>query len=355
MAAGRPPGHRHPVGAARFTAAAGLATVAGLALAACSQGPANPVNPAAVSSPAAASTGPVQGKAGQGSPARPIAPLTGLPAASAADATRPAVALAVAGSSPQGLRSADVVFEEITTPVRYIAVYQSQTAAGVGPITTTRPADGRMLSVLHPLFGYAGGSGAAVRILDKTKVTDLGGLRYPSLYTSTPQGLTASTQTMLAAAKDGPPPPLFSYRGTGANTGDRLATTGTWQATSVQLTIPGAVAQTWNYDPRTGRWSQSGGPAAQVANLVIQTVPYKAAFLDQRQGITAPSAVVTGTGNAEVLSGDMAAAGTWAKRSLAGVTNYFDRSGSPIELEPGPTWVVLVPPGTQVKTTGGRS
>ena len=181
MAAGRPLGHRHPVGAARFTAAAGLATVAGLALAACSQGPANPVNPAAVSSPAAASTGPVQGKAGQGSPARPIAPLTGLPAASAADATRPAVALAVAGSSPQGLRSADVVFEEITTPVRYIAVYQSQTAAGVGPITTTRPADGRMLSVLHPLFGYAGGSGAAVRILDKTKVTDLGGLRYPSL------------------------------------------------------------------------------------------------------------------------------------------------------------------------------
>ena len=115
MAAGRPPGHRHPVGAARCTAAAGLATVAGLALAACSQGPANPANPAAVSSPAAASTGPVQGKAGQGSPARPIAPLTGLPAASAADATRPAVALAVAGSSPQGLRSADVVFEEMWT------------------------------------------------------------------------------------------------------------------------------------------------------------------------------------------------------------------------------------------------
>ena len=160
MAAGRPPGHRHPVGAARFTAAAGLATVAGLALAACSQGPANPVNPAAVSSPAAASTGPVQGKAGQGSPARPIAPLTGLPAASAADTTRPAVALAVAGSSPQGLRSADVVFEEITTPVRYIAVYQSQTAAGVGPITTTRPVE----SIAHDA-GYesAGAFSAAFK------------------------------------------------------------------------------------------------------------------------------------------------------------------------------------------------
>lgn len=347
MAARRPLGHRHPIGAA------GLAAMAALALAACSQGPAHPVEPAAVSSPAAASTGPAPADTVQSSPAQPIAPLTGLPAASAADATRPAVALAVAGSSPQGLGSADVVFEEITTPVRYIAVYQSHTASGVGPLTTTRPADGRVLSVIHPLFGYSGGSGGAVRTLDKTKVTDLGGLRYPSLYTSTPQGLTASTQTMLAAAKDGPPPPLFSYRRTGA--GDPVATTGTRQAISVQLTIPGAAAQIWKYDSRTGRWSQSGGPAAQVANLVIQTVPYKTVFLDQRQGITAPSAVVTGTGNAEVLSGDMAAAGTWAKRSTAGVTNYFDKNGSPMELEPGPTWVVLAPPGTQVKTTGGQS
>jgi hypothetical protein len=347
MAARRPLGHRHPIGAA------GLAAMAALALAACSRGPAHPVEPAAVSSPAAASTGPAPAGTGQSSPAQPIAPLTGLPAASAADATRPAVALAVAGSSPQGLGSADVVFEEITTPVRYIAVYQSHTASGVGPLTTTRPADGRVLSVIHPLFGYSGGSGGAVRTLDKTKVTDLGGLRYPSLYTSTPQGLTASTQTMLAAAKDGPPPPLFSYRRTGA--GDPVATTGTWRAISVQLTIPGAAAQIWKYDSRTGRWSQSGGPAAQVANLVIQTVPYKTVFLDQRQGITAPSAVVTGTGNAEVLSGDMAAAGIWAKRSTAGVTNYFDKNGSPMELEPGPTWVVLAPPGTQVKTTGGQS
>jgi len=347
MAARRPLGHRHPIGAA------GLAAMAALALAACSRGPAHPVEPAAVSSPAAASTGPAPADTGQSSPAQPIAPLTGLPAASAADATRPAVALAVAGSSPQGLGSADVVFEEITTPVRYIAVYQSHTASGVGPLTTTRPADGRVLSVIHPLFGYSGGSGGAVRTLDKTKITDLGGLRYPSLYTSTPQGLTASTQTMLAAAKDGPPPPLFSYRRTGG--GDPVATTGTWRAVSVQLTIPGAAAQIWKYDSRTGRWSQSGGPAAQVANLVIQTVPYKTVFLDQRQGITAPSAVVTGTGNAEVLSGDMAAAGIWAKRSTAGVTNYFDKNGSPMELEPGPTWVVLVPKGTQVKTTGGPS
>lgn len=355
MSAGRPPGHRRPIVAARSAAAAGLTAVAGLALTACGPGPANLVNPPAASSPAAASTGPARGGTAATSSAGPIAPLTGLPAGSEADVARPAVALALAGSSPQGLGSADLVFEEIGTPIRFIAVYQSRIATGIGPITTTRPEDGQVLSVLHPLFGYEGGSGSAVRTLAKTKVIDLGGLQYPSLYTTTPEGLTASTQTMLTAAKDGPPPPLFSYRGTGANATDKLATTGTSQATSVQVVIPGVGVQTWDYDPRTGRWSQSGDPAAQVANLVIQTVPYKAAYLDKGEGITAPTAEVLGTGNAEVLSGDVAAAGTWGKRSLANVTNYFGKNGSPMELEPGPTWVILAPPGTQVKTAGGQS
>jgi hypothetical protein len=352
MPAGQPPS-RHSIVAARF-AAAGLAALTGLAVAACGQGPANPVNPGPASLPADVSSGPSTGGAAGDSSARPTAPLTGLTAASAPDAIRPAVALVVAGPSPQGLGSADVVFEEITTPLRYIAIYQSRAATGVGPITTTRPADGQVLSVLHPLFGYDGGTAPAVRNLDKTKVTDLGGLRYPSLYTSTPQGLTASTQTMAAAAQDGPPPPLFSYRGSGTNASDRFASTGTWHATSVQLTIPGAGTQTWNYDQHTGRWSQSGGPAAQIANLVIQTVPYKAVSLDARLGLTAPSAEVIGTGDVEVLSGDMAADGTWAKRGLAEVTNYFDKNGSPLELEPGPTWVILAPQGTRVKTAGGQ-
>lgn len=353
MPAGQPPDRRSII-AARLAAAAGLAALTGLAATACSPGPTKPVNTPAPSSPAA-SHSPTARATGGDSSVRPTAPLTGLPAASAADATHPAVALVVAGSSPQGLGLADVVFEEVTTPVRYIAVYQSHTATAVGPITTTRPTDGQVLSVLHPLFGYDGGNGASIKTLDKTKVTDLDGLRYPSLYTFTPQGPTASTQTLLAAAKDGAPPPLFSYRGTGANTADKLATTGTWRVTSVQLTIPGLGVQTWSYDSHTGRWSQSGGPASQIANLVIQTVPYKAAFLDQRLGITAPTAEVLGTGPADVFSGDTAATGSWAKRSLADVTNYFDKNGSPMEFEPGPTWVILAPQGTQVKTAGEQS
>ena len=109
--------------------------LSGLAMTACGRGLPNPVSAgSAPSSPDTASPGPSTSAV---SSDRPIAPLTGLPVASPADAARPAVALDVAGPDPRGLSSADVVFEEITSPVRYIAVYQSRQAAGVGPITAT--------------------------------------------------------------------------------------------------------------------------------------------------------------------------------------------------------------------------
>ena len=71
-----------------------------------------------------------------------MAPLTGL-TVTAATAQRPAVAVAVAGSDPVGLGSADLVFEEMTSPVRYLAVFQSAQARQVGPVTSTRPRTAR--------------------------------------------------------------------------------------------------------------------------------------------------------------------------------------------------------------------
>ena len=102
-----------------------------------------------------------------------MAPLTGL-AVTAAVAQRPAVAVAVSGPDPVGLGSADLVFEEMTSPVRYLAVFQSDEANMVGPVTSTRPTDGQALSVLHPLIGYDGGTASFISVLDATKIVDVG-------------------------------------------------------------------------------------------------------------------------------------------------------------------------------------
>ena len=336
-------------------AVAGFAAV--LAVAACSAGPANPLAPATGSS---RSGTPAPGhKASEASKAGPPAPLTGLPVASAADAAKPAVALVVAGPAPGGLGSADVVFEEITTPtVRYIAVFQSKQASGVGPITSTRPVDGQAVSVLHPLIGYDGGTASSIRTLDRTKVTDVSYANHPSLYASTGAGLTASTQPMLTAVRgSGAPPQLFTYRGQAGAGTNALAGTGMSRPHSVRLSIPGATPQIWSFDARADRWVlTSGGPRVEAANLVVQTVSYK---LSGHGRLTAPGARAIGSGKCEVFSGSApggsggtAANGTWSKPNRGDVTNYFDTAGSPMGFLPGPTWVILVPQGTQTSPAG---
>lgn len=286
-----------------------------------------------------------------------MAPLTGL-SVTAAIAQRPAVAVDLAGPDPVGLGSADLVFEEITSPIRYLAVFQSDEATTVGPVTSTTPTDGQTLSVLHPLLTYDGGTTSFVSVLDHTKIIDDGYATHPSLYSPGAVGLTVSTAAVAAAGKsDGPPPGLFSYRAPG----ESLASVHVTHPTSVQVDAPGVPAEQWSFDSRTDRWVQTaGGPPVSVANLVVEIVPFKTVYLSRRYGETVPSARSGGTGPVTVFSGSApgssggtAAAGTWRKPGIAMLTDYLDSADVPMNFQPGPTWVVLAPAGTHIIQTGG--
>jgi hypothetical protein len=333
--------------------------LSGLAITACGSGLRDPVGRGGASSPSdTTSTSPSTSAVSSG---RQVAPLTGLPVASAADAARPAVALDVAGPAPRGLSSADVVFEEITSPVRYIAVYQSRQGADVGPVTTTQPTDRAALAVLHPLIGYNGAAAKFfVKLLDRTKITDASDSHNPELYKSTAAGLVTSTQAISRAVSGvAAPPSLLPYRDVGPG-GSTLAGQGELKRSSVRVDIPGSGTQHWTFDAHKDRWFlTSGGPRVQVANLIVQTVRYKQISVKPRRGIIVPSAQLTGAGRAEVFSGaggggtgGTAASGTWSKPHNNDVTNYFDSSGAPMAFVPGPTWIILAPPGTQVSASG---
>jgi hypothetical protein len=290
----------------------------------------------------------------------PPAPLTDLPAASAAGAGQRAIALVLSGSDPHGLTAADVVYQEFAAPVRYIAVFQSKQATGVGPLTGTQPTDGQALSVLHPLFGYDGGTRVFIKVLDRTSVTDLGFRTHRSLYASAPHGVTASTKAVLLASRgSGAPPQIFYFRGaaTGRST---LATTRLSRPSAAQVSIPGYGTESWAFDSQAGLWALTGGgPRVQVANVVVQTVQYKHAVVSHRAGTTVPSARPIGKGSVEVLSGSaggsgVAATGVWSKPHLNQLTNYFDNNGYPMAFQPGPTWVIFAPRGTRVSTSPGQ-
>ena len=99
----------------------------------------------------------------------------------------------------------------------------------------------------------------------------------------------------------------------------------------------GNATQDWTFSQKHNAWElTSGGPPVRVANVVVQTVPYKTIGINKRAGISAQVAQVLGRGHAEVLSGSAAggsggtaASGTWAKTHIRDVTNYLENSGSP--------------------------
>lgn len=329
-------------------------------LAACSAGPSVSASSAATSPPSAASSsrsaaGPVA-TVTPGTPAAHTAPLTGL-AVTGATARRPAVAVALAGPDPIGLQHADLIVEEMTSPVRYLAVFQSQEARQVGPVTSTRPSDAQELSVIHPLTSYNGGTNSFISVLDASKIIDDGYAGHASYYSAGPRGLTVSPAALAAAGRlDGPPPGLFLYRVPGTS----LASVGEAHPTSVRVEIPGEPTVRWSFNASASRWVEtSGGPRVRVANVVVQIVSYKTVYLSRKYGLTTQSAEVIGKGQATVLSGSgpgggpaTTAAGTWYKPGRAAVTNYFDSAHVPMNFEPGPTLVVLAPAGTHVIQAG---
>jgi Protein of unknown function (DUF3048) N-terminal domain/Protein of unknown function (DUF3048) C-terminal domain len=338
-------------------AAWAVAAAATLAVTACGQKVPNLAKPDVSSAPGSASASPSDQAV---SSSKPLFPLTGLPA-STAGAARPAVALLVGGTDPQGLGSADVVYQEATAPARYIALYQSRDATGVGPVTSTQPTDRQILSQVHPVLGYDGAASTyIVKSLDKTTITDAGFAAQPGLYSDGTEGLTTSTQAIAGVGtRQTAPPPLFSYRGVGP-AAETLASAGLWRPTSATVTVPGLGTEDWTFSQHTDRWTlTSGGPRVEVANLIIQTVAYSTDVINAHKGVSVPVLTVVGSGRAEALSGSVggggggtAASGTWSRLHAGQVTNYFDTSGAPMAFQPGPTWVILAPSGSHVSTSG---
>jgi hypothetical protein len=279
------------------------------------------------------------------------------------------VAVVVAGSQPQGLSDADVVYQEVTSPTRYVAVFQSTQASAVGPITSTRPEDGQILSVLKPLVGYDGGTSSFISLLDQASVVDLGYGTHSSLYTYGSAGLMASITTLQSAAQSAAPPQLFAYRGTVTGS-DALASSGQSRASAVTIQFPGGNGtEQWTFDAQHDLWQQTaGGPPIEVANLVVQIVPYTNVYLSKRYGLTVPSARVLGrggpgsveafTGTADSSAkgpGGLAASGEWSKPGPGDVTEFLDQAGYPMAFQPGPTWIVLAPTGTTVTASNAAS
>ncbi len=300
----------------------------------------------------------------------PVCPLTGGAAPGGAVPSRPALAVKVGnytGDRPsEGLNQADIVFEEPVEGAitRLVAVFHCQSPALVGDVRSAREPDVGILSQLStPIFAHAGGIQPVLALLAQAPVIDANVLGGASATVVHPAGRVAPYSTFvephalwdLHSSDTTPPAPLFEYASglpKGASPGS---------GSTVHLPFSSSSDVTWKWDPSSGRYlrSYSGTPDTLVdgtqtasVNVVVMTVhTLTGPWVESSGGTREVEVVATGSGPLVVLEGGAEVRGTWSRSSLTRPAALTGSDGAPITLQPGNTWVELVPDGIPVTTT----
>jgi hypothetical protein len=336
-----------------------LATSATLALGACSGSssdptPVAPVTQAPVIEPA------------KGAPPAPVVPprwpLTGMAATEVS--ARPALAIKVENSTearPQtGLDQADVVWEQVVEGgiSRFVAVYQSQVPAEVGPIRSVRPMDPAIAAPLHGLIAFSGGQAQFVQGLKNAGLQTIsmdagaGGFYRKKGVGPAPHNVYGTPQTFwdqVDAGHAAAPATQFVIAKTPEKASAAVAG---GPSSTVAVKLSGFSRPTWTWDAGTGSWLRAEGatPAmlrsgARIAATNVVTLKVRVVDSGTRDpaGNPVPETVLEGTGEATVSSGGKTVTGTWTKASTDAVLTLATPDGAVLALAPGITWVELVP------------
>jgi hypothetical protein len=290
-------------------------------------------------------------------------PLTDLPPAGHKVPNRPAIAVKIGnepvGARPQsGLNEADIVYD---TPaegfiMRYMAVYQCNSASAIGPDRSVRWVDWHILEAFsgRPILAFAGGITPDVSTVERARwlqAADLLGAQQQAAYrTSTrvpPDNLYTSTGALwsLFKGRGGAPKPVFAFSAKLPPGGRRVH----------QLAIdfsPGTDAE-WTWDGAAGLFlhSYSGvadvdaltGKQVSTDNVVVEVVHYHFGPYPESPGSTGDvESQLTGSGKGWVLRDGYEFPVTWHRPAASDATTFTGPSGTPVALSPGRTFVEIV-------------
>ncbi len=286
-------------------------------------------------------------------PPPPLAPLTNYPDTSGLSLTRSALWVKIENSPearPQsGLEVADVVYEEVVEGgiTRFWAVFNAATPETVGPIRSVRAMDPNIVTPLGGVLAYSGGTQGNVAAIRGTGLVwvdenNAGDAFFREPTRRGPHNLYG--RTALLWARGGlpvPPPPLFTF----------LSETEDFVGEPVQAMTLGfsrPYDPTYTFDAATNTWARAYGATPHVAasgvgitptNVIVQFVTYTGSGGEGQ---------LIGSGDVWVFSNGQLVRGRWYKPDAVTPTVFVDALGAPIRLQPGRTWVELLPTGAPV-------
>ena len=272
----------------------------------------------------------------------------------------------MAARPQSGLNDADIIFEE---PVeggitRFVAVFQCQEAPLVGPVRSARNIDIGILGQLgHPLLAHVGGIDPVIANIDNSPLVnvDLGAHGTAEQH---PAGRVAPYDTYSTTAAlwglyptaTTPPAPIFSYSST-VPTGSGVSPVAT-----VAIPFSSNSNVVWKYDAAIHAFQRyygtkpdmlSTGAQNTAANVVVQfvTVTYGPWAENTEGGMEVQANLYDdASGPALIFRSGVEVGATWSRSTLGQATQFLTTGGQPIPLQPGQTWVELVP--NTVKVTG---
>ena len=295
----------------------------------------------------------------------PVYPLTGLPASDPNQMQASAVVVKIDNvdqARPQtGLAAADVVYEEEVEGglTRLAAIFQSSYPTTVGPVRSGRLTDEGIGDDLnHPVYVMSGTNAVFLPQLRSQPWTDVDGNNHGDQFYRGSGIAPHNEYTNVASVAKldsvhQPPSPLFQYR----SAGTPMTGAGAASASHLGIGFSGASI-TWDFNSQSGLWMRGQNGTADVdstrtqlaaPNVVVLFVNYFTSGIVAGEGVgpqPIPAAIMTGTGQAWILSGNQVVKGTWNRSGINTQAVYTDSAGQAITLLPGKTWVELVPVGT---------
>lgn len=293
-------------------------------------------------------------------------PLTGVPTTD--PVLRPALSVKVENSPdarPQtGLGQADVVWEQVVEGgiSRFVAVYQSQVPAEIGPVRSTRPMDPAITAPVGGLFATSGGQAQYVDAEAEAGLQvftfDAGDAGFYRVDTrDAPHNVHLAPQALYDAADEahrGAPAAQFGYSGTPTATVQGTPTA------AVDLELSRVATPTWTWSAPDGAWLRAEGTepsvgadgvALRATNVVTLRVRVVATDATDPAGNPVPETLLDAEGGeALIATGGSTVVATWSKAGTGDPVVLTGPDGAPVTLAPGTTWVELVP-GTGSVTT----
>jgi Protein of unknown function (DUF3048) N-terminal domain/Protein of unknown function (DUF3048) C-terminal domain len=301
-----------------------------------------------------------------------LCPLTGLEAPGGVVPDRPALAVKV-GNDPaarpqSGLQDADVVFDTLAEGgiVRYIAVFQCHSSSDIGPVRSVRYDDWHVLQQFgHVDLAFVHGIDPDVDTVASLHwICDLDDFSHSNDYFNPvgrypPEDTYTSTAALYSSCPNtGKPPPLFTY--------STAVPPGAGPLAAVQIVYnPDESDIVWRWSAARLAWLHfynddgylqpdidSQGVQLQATNVVIEKVNITYGTQEETPDSTGDvQAQTTGEGTAYIMRNGKVIPCKWVRPTLADITYYVNASGARISLQPGTTWVELVPTWAPVTWT----